>query len=208
MFNYPYSYCLNGNCDRQDRPFNSRLVKQKQCPWCLQNTVQNWTETVPEYMVYTDGSCPQNVTGGPGGWAAVFVKGYHDPLNPPAYSESLIHHIESGYEELSTNNRMEIGGVLAAVHGFCLPTYSKLIICSDSQYTINGFSTWVHGWPAKDWRSGKNPVKNRDLWETALEALKAHHHDVRFVWVRGHAGHVFNELADKVAGESARSLTT
>jgi len=197
-------YCLNGNCDRQDRPFRKNLLNWDRCPWCRQSDIASWTEPIPGFTVYTDGSCPANATGGPGGWAAVFVKGLHDPLNPPEYSPEIIYHIETGHEELSTNNRMEISGVLAAVRGECLPKYSKLLICSDSQYTISGFTSWMYNWPGKNWKAGKNPVKNRDLWETALQVVKYQPHDVSFTWVKGHAGHVFNELADKHAGKSAR----
>lgn len=201
-----YVYCINGNCDRQDRPFTVDKLVADKCPWCHRASVEPWTEALSQFTVYTDGSCPNNATGGAGGWAAVFVKGLHDPSNPPELVPDIIHHIATGYEPSTTNNRMEIAGVLTAVQGLCIPNYSKLLICSDSQYTINGFTSWVYNWPGKNWKAGKNPVKNRDLWEEALKALNTHNHDVSFAWVKGHAGHPFNELADSLAGKEARLI--
>jgi ribonuclease HI len=101
---------------------------------------------------------------------------------------------------------MEINGVLAAVKASSIKAYSKITICSDSQYCINGFSIWVHNWSKNGWKSGRKEIKNRDLWEEAFELLNNHQHDFEFKWIRGHQGHVWNELADKVAGEQSRKV--
>lgn len=204
-----YVYCTNSGCDRQDKPFTRDLcpVKRDQltCPWCAMPEVEPWTAAVQEYSVYTDGSCPKNAEGGPGGWAAIFVKGIDDPQKPTAFDPERVVHVVVGGAPSTTNNRMEILGVLSAITAFS--TYSRIEVVSDSQYTLNGFETWVHGWPAKNWiNSQRKPVKNRDLWEQVLTVLGDHPHDISYRWVKGHQGHNWNELADKMAREQADSF--
>lgn len=204
-----YVYCTNPGCDRQDKPFTREiLVGKTDCPWCGLADIEDWTQPIPEFTVYTDGSCPKNGVGGvagPGGYAAIFVKGIENPNRPRAFDPDLVHHVAVGGDPTSTNNRMEISGVLAALKA--LPDYCRIEIVTDSQYALNGFTTWVHGWVEKGWRTGDGqPVKNQDLWEEAHRILDSHPHDLTFRWVKGHKGHAWNELADKLARQQADSF--
>ncbi len=136
--------------------------------------------------VYTDGSCLRNP--GAGGWGAIMMF--------PDGSESEL----SGGHELTTNNRMEMMGVISALESLASPT--ELTIISDSQYivhNIRGVETWMkRGWKGTN---GK-PVKNQDLWMKLYELCKIH--TVTFQWVRGHNGNIGNERADVLASTRAK----
>ena len=129
--------------------------------------------------VYTDGACSQNP--GPGGWAWVTEDGRHD----------------AGGEPETTNQRMELTAVAEAIDA--LP--GELAIFSDSTYVVNCFNDrWYEGWIARGWKnSQKKPVANRDLWEPLIAAYLARRDELSFTWVKGHAGHELNELADQLA---------
>ena len=131
--------------------------------------------------VYTDGACSNNP--GPGGWAWVTTNGRHD----------------SGGDEQTTNQRMELTAVLKAVE--TLADDGDLHVYSDSTYVVNCFrDRWFEGWKARNWHnSQKKPVANRDLWEPLIEAYLAHEDSIEFTWVKGHAGNELNELADRFA---------
>jgi ribonuclease HI len=102
-----------------------------------------------------------------------------------------------GGEGVTTNNRMELMGAIAALEALKRPV--KVVLHSDSTYVIKGASEWIKGWQKKNWKK----VANRDLWERLLAAKEPH--DVEWVWVRGHAGHTENERVDKLAtAEAAR----
>jgi len=137
----------------------------------------------PLVELYTDGACSGNP--GPGGWAYI--------LKHPA---SGTEREGSGGEKLTTNNRMEL---LAAIRGLeALKKPSTVELYSDSQYVLNGLKDWIKSWKAKAWKtSGKQPVKNRELWEE-LDHL-ARQNTVTFHWIRGHNEHPENERADKLA---------
>lgn len=131
--------------------------------------------------IHTDGACLGNP--GPGGWAALLCwRGVEREL--------------SGGEPATTNNRMEL---MAVIEGLgALRRASVVELHSDSQYVLNGMREWLAAWKARGWRTaGKQPVKNRDLWER-LDALLAVH-EVRFNWVRGHSDHPENERCDRLA---------
>ena len=131
--------------------------------------------------IFSDGACKGNP--GPGGWGAVLRFGDH---------EKEIH----GGEPHTTNNRMEMMAVIEALTQLKKP--SKVRVYTDSQYVQKGISEWLPGWKARRWRTAANqPVKNVDLWQR-LDALAAQH-DVRWLWVKGHAGHPENERADALA---------
>ena len=131
--------------------------------------------------IFSDGACKGNP--GPGGWGAVLRLGDH---------EKEIH----GGEPHTTNNRMEMMAVIEALTQLKKP--SKVRVYTDSQYVQKGISEWLPGWKARRWRTAANqPVKNVDLWQR-LDALAAQH-DVRWLWVKGHAGHPENERADALA---------
>jgi ribonuclease HI len=133
--------------------------------------------------IFTDGACSGNP--GPGGWGAILISGAH--------RKEL-----SGGEAATTNNRMELTAAITALEALKGP--SKVDIHTDSEYVQKGISAWIHGWKRRGWRtSGKEPVKNADLWQR-LDAAQARH-DVHWHWVRGHAGHAENERADELARE-------
>ena len=102
---------------------------------------------------------------------------------------------------VTTNNRMEL---LAAIVGLeALRRPCDVELTSDSKYLVDAFNQkWVDGWVKKGWKgANKQPVKNQDLWKRLLEAKK--NHNVKFIWVKGHNGHEFNERCDEMAVASA-----
>ena len=141
--------------------------------------------------VYSDGSSRGNP--GPGGYGSVLL--YTDPSDK-------LHTLElsQGYRR-TTNNRMELMGVIAALEALRRPCTVE--VHSDSQYVVNAFNQhWVQGWVRRGWKTaGGGPVKNDDLWRRLLAAKKPH--DVSFVWVKGHAGHTYNERCDALATAAA-----
>ncbi|ADP72583.1 Ribonuclease H [Rhodomicrobium vannielii ATCC 17100] len=131
-------------------------------------------------VVYSDGGCHGNP--GPGGWGAVLIyKGREKDL--------------WGGEPLTTNNRMELMGAIKALEELTRPCEVDLF--TDSQYVRNGITQWIGGWKANGWKTAaRKPVKNAELWQRLDAARK--HHDVRWHWVKGHAGNALNERADKL----------
>ena len=138
-----------------------------------------------ETVVYTDGACIGNP--GPGGWAwAVSTARYR-----------------AGSAPATTNQRMELSAVLEAVSS--LPGTLKVV--SDSTYVVNCFrDRWWAGWRARAWRNAKGePVANQDLWRALVaEVVDERPGEIRFAWVKGHAGNPMNELVDRLANEAAR----
>jgi ribonuclease HI len=137
--------------------------------------------TGPHVIVHTDGACSGNP--GPGGWGAILTFGDHE--------KEL-----SGGEAHTTNNRMELMGAISALEALKKPCTVELH--TDSKYVHDGISKWIHGWKRNGWKTAdKKPVKNVDLWKRLDAALGEH--DVRWQWVKGHAGHEMNERADQLA---------
>ena len=142
----------------------------------------------PHVVIHTDGACSGNP--GPGGWGAILAFGDH--------KKEL-----KGGEPHTTNNRMELMAAIAALEALKKP--SRVEMHTDSQYLQHGISQWIRGWKRNGWRTAdKKPVKNTDLWQR-LDAVLAQH-DVRWHWVRGHAGHVLNERADALAREAIAEM--
>lgn len=141
--------------------------------------------------IYTDGSSKGNP--GPGGYGAVLL--YTD-------SKGVTHRRElsEGFRH-TTNNRMEIMGVAAALEA--LKFGCEVEVHSDSQYVVNAVNKgWIRGWQRNGWKTAaKKPVKNPDLWRRLTAAMEPH--DVTFVWVKGHAGHELNERCDELATSAA-----
>lgn len=136
--------------------------------------------------IYTDGACRGNP--GPGGWGAILVYG--------AREREL-----SGGEANTTNNRMELTAAIAALSALTEPC--RVTLTSDSTYLVKAIREgWLDAWRKKDFRGVKNP----DLWKR-LDPLLSRH-EVEFVWVRGHAGHPYNERCDKLATAAADALKT
>ena len=139
-------------------------------------------KTMKKVKMYTDGACRYNP--GPGGWGAILVfKGTEKEL--------------SGGEAETTNNRMELTAAVMALKALKEPC--EVMLTSDSKYLVDGITkNWAKGWKAKGWiKSDKKPALNVDLWERLLDLLDVH--NVRFVWVKGHAGHPENERCDELA---------
>ena len=138
----------------------------------------------PHVTIYTDGACSGNP--GPGGWGAILAFGDRE--------KEL-----KGGEAHTTNNRMELMAAIAALEALTRPC--RVDLYTDSQYVRGGITGWIHGWKRNGWRTAdKKPVKNVDLWQQLDAALKRH--DVRWHWVKGHAGHAQNERADALAREA------
>ena len=138
---------------------------------------------LPHVTVFTDGACSGNP--GPGGWGAILRFGDKE--------KEL-----KGGEAHTTNNRMELMAAISALEALKKPCVVDLT--TDSQYVRQGITGWIHGWKKNGWRtSDKKPVKNVDLWQRLDAALKPH--QVRWHWIKGHAGHDENERADQLARE-------
>lgn len=143
----------------------------------------------PEVVeIYTDGACRGNP--GPGGWAAL--------LSARGREREL-----SGAEGLTTNNRMELRAVIAALAALRRPVDVRLY--TDSQYVRNGILSWLPQWKARGWRTAaRQPVKNQDLWEQ-LDAEAARHR-IEWHWVRGHTGVSGNERCDALANAAIDAM--
>ena len=135
----------------------------------------------PVVEIFTDGACSGNP--GPGGWGALLRYG--------TVEKEL-----AGGEALTTNNRMELMAAIMALEALKRP--SKVRLHTDSQYLRNGITEWLPQWKRRAWKTAdKKPVKNADLWQR-LEQAEAPH-QVEWLWVRGHDGHVENERVDLIA---------
>lgn len=139
--------------------------------------------------IYTDGACKGNP--GPGGWAAVLKLGD---------VEKEI----SGGEPNTTNNRMELTAVIAALQALKYPCIVELY--SDSKYVIDALSKgWAHNWKRKGWmRNAKEKALNPDLWEKLLNLVDIH--DVHYHWVKGHATNKYNNRCDELAVAESRKF--
>jgi len=159
----------------------------------------------PVVIVYTDGACEPNP--GPGGWAAILR--YTD-------SDNRVHTKElSGNEEKSTNNRMEIMGVLEALRALKFPCHVRVF--SDSQYVVKAVGHWHKGeprpskqgwivdWQKNGWRRRRGPLKNKKLWQQLLREVQQQL-TFKITWVKGHDGNQLNEQADFLAVEARLKL--
>ena len=140
-------------------------------------------------IIHTDGACKGNP--GPGGWGAVLQAG-------GGHEKELW-----GGERNTTNNRMELMAAIQALEALKRPC--KVELHTDSKYVMQGITEWMRGWKARGWLTAdKKPVKNADLWQR-LDAARARH-DVKWRWVKGHAGHELNERADQLANRGVADL--
>lgn len=135
----------------------------------------------PRVEIWTDGACKGNP--GPGGWGALLRFG-------EAEKELF------GGEPLTTNNRMELMAVIQALRTLTRPC--EVVAHVDSRYVMNGVTSWIASWKRNGWRTAaKKPVLNQDLWRELDDELARH--EVRWEWVKGHAGDPGNERADALA---------
>lgn len=133
--------------------------------------------------MYTDGACKGNP--GPGGWGVLLLSGKH--------RKELF-----GGELDTTNNQMELKAAIEGLRALKKP--SKVTLYTDSQYVKNGIESWISNWKMNNWKtSAKKPVKNADLWR-ALDAM-CQSHQIEWRWVKGHSGHVENDIADALANK-------
>jgi len=141
-------------------------------------TVKN----IPEVYIYSDGWANPNP--GPGAYGVLMKYGEHQK------------DFSQGYK-MTTNNRMELMWAITGLRK--LKTRSKVILTTDSQYTINGIEKWwAKKWQANNWfRTGSQKAQNWDLWKILLEEVAKH--DVTFKWIKGHNGHLENEICDQLA---------
>ena len=142
--------------------------------------------------IYTDGACSYNP--GPGGWGCVLIYGEKQKQM-------------SGFEENTTNNRMELMAVIKALEE--LKQTCEVDLFTDSAYVSNAFlQDWISGWAQKGWRgSDKKEVKNKELWQRLLELTQKH--KVTFHKVKGHSDNELNNLCDKLAtGEIEKNKKT
>ena len=142
--------------------------------------------------VFTDGAARGNPEG-PGGYGAVvqFIDS-NGQLHEREYS--------GGYQQ-TTNNRMELMAAIVGLEALIKPC--QVDLTSDSKYVTDAFNQgWIWNWQLKGWKTSTNkPVKNIDLWQRLLEAAKPH--QVKYIWIKGHAGHPENERCDKLATAAA-----
>ena len=134
-----------------------------------------------EITIYTDGACSGNP--GKGGWGAILMyKNHKKPI--------------SGFEEHTTNNRMEMMAVIKSLE---MLTKSCVVnLFTDSKYVANGITEWLSKWKKNNWKnSSKKPVENQDLWKRLDELLQQH--QVKVNWVKGHAEDDLNNEVDMLA---------
>ena len=144
---------------------------------------------ISEVTIYTDGACSGNP--GPGGWAAILIAGN--------YKKEL-----SGGEAQTTNNRMELAGVINGLRALKRPC--KVTIYSDSAYVVNAFNqNWLAKWMTNGWKnSAKAEVANSDLWKELLALTSVH--KVNFIKVKGHAENEYNNRCDELAVKCSREF--
>ncbi len=140
--------------------------------------------------IYTDGSCLSNP--GPGGWCAILV--YNE-------REKVI----SGGEAQTTNNRMELTAIIEALRA--LKEGCEVTLTSDSKYALDALQNgWAKSWREKGWKKAdRSPALNSDLWEILLSEIERH--SMTYVWVKGHAGHPYNERCDSEAQARAAEFS-
>jgi ribonuclease HI len=139
--------------------------------------------------IFTDGACKGNP--GPGGWGALLRWGQH---------VKQIH----GYEQHTTNNRMELMAVIMALKSLKQHTYD-IHVTTDSKYVQQGITIWINQWKRRGWKTadGKE-VKNLDLWMELDRITKQYKID--WHWVKGHNNHPENELVDRLANEAISKM--
>jgi ribonuclease HI len=135
-------------------------------------------------VLYTDGACRGNP--GPGGWGAYLKYG--------GVEKKL-----KGYEQQTTNNRMELSAV---IHGLKqLSRACQVELKTDSKYVLQGVTEWMPGWKKNGWKTAaRKPVKNVDLWQALDKEVSRH--SINWHWVKGHSGDPGNEMADLLANQA------
>jgi ribonuclease HI len=133
--------------------------------------------------IYTDGACDPNP--GPGGWAALLLFRSQEQ-------------ILTGSELETTNNRMELTAAIQALKALSNP--SQVDFYTDSQYLRRGITEWIPNWRARNWRRKGGKLANVDLWQALDKAIQTH--QIKWRWVKGHAGDRKNQRVDRLARKS------
>ena len=134
--------------------------------------------------LFTDGACKGNP--GLGGWG-VLIK------NSKTLKEL------KGVQQQTTNNRMELIAVIKGLKS--IQENADIEITTDSMYVNNGINQWIDNWKNNGWKTAaKKPVKNKDLWQELDELVQ--NYSIKWIWVKGHSGHLGNERADQLANEA------
>lgn len=136
--------------------------------------------------IFSDGSCLGNP--GSGGYGTIIRYKLHKKI------------LTAGFF-LTTNNRMELMGIISGLESLKIPCIIK--ITTDSQYVKKGITNWIYTWEKNKWKTNKKKlVKNLDLWLRMNSLIKIH--DITWIWVKAHIGHIENEICDKIARKSAQ----
>lgn len=145
------------------------------------------TKRKPSIEIYTDGACSGNP--GPGGWGVYMLYGNK--------SKKI-----SGFENNTTNNRMEIQAAIEALRN--LKTPCTINLYTDSKYVMQGITQWIKNWQTNNWKNSNNkPVKNADLWQLLL--AESARHQIKWHWVKGHADNTGNNIADELATSAIKN---
>lgn len=140
----------------------------------------------PVVEIYADGAC----SGNPG------IGGYGAVLKKDKKRREL-----SGCDPMTTNNRMELIAVISGLEALKKPC--RVRVTTDSNYVVKGMKEWIDRWIRNNWRtSQKKEVLNRDLWEKLLKVIQPH--EVKWVWIKGHNGHIENERCDRLARDEIK----
>ncbi|WP_367680626.1 ribonuclease HI [Candidatus Fukatsuia anoeciicola] len=139
--------------------------------------------------IFTDGSCLGNP--GHGGYGAILrYKHYEKTFNGGYY--------------LTTNNRMELMAVIIALEA--LTSFCQVKLYTDSQYVHQGINQWIHNWKKRSWKTtNHNTIKNTNLWQRLDNVIQ--HHQITWIWIKSHAGHLENERCDELARIAANTPT-
>jgi ribonuclease HI len=144
---------------------------------------------LPHVTIYTDGACDPNP--GPGGWAALLRFGNQEK-------------VLTGSAPATTNNRMELTAALQSLQA--LTRACRVDFYTDSEYLRRGITEWLPAWRARNWRRKGGALANVDLWQALDAAIQQH--QIKWHWVRGHAGEPDNERVDRLAAQAIRAAGT
>jgi len=145
--------------------------------------------------IWTDGSSLGNP--GPGGWGAVFVE-----------DNNIIQEL-GGCDKSTTNNKMELQAVIETLkylNGSDISSNKEVIIFTDSNYVLNGITSWIYNWEKNGWKTaGKKEVMNQEIWKELIRLVRNFKGKINWQKVKGHSGHVYNDKADEIATNCASS---
>jgi ribonuclease HI len=147
-------------------------------------------DSIHKVALFCDGACRGNP--GPGSWASV-----------AQVAENEFLFTASGFELLTTNNKMELEGVIQGLEQIREQegNFQTIFVYSDSKYVVEGIEKWVIGWKKRGWLKADNkPPENLELWKN-LDRLKESFNRIEFHWIKGHAGHPQNEYCDRMANQ-------